>query len=281
MKYNLLLLFCICNFSIGYSQCEPAEDVPLDKVALYPLPFGVIPVEDGGTGITDTAFIGQLFDMTFTVVFPDTFLDPVTNLMTVGDTLQIIPDSTRFVFNDEDLEGFPDGLMMEVSPDTAMIGSSEGPTGCVRLFGTPTENVVPGDYFVFFGARSCIINPGLTGCVNVEIPSIFTGILGEYRLTIADNTSSIPEVLNDRQRLNISPNPFSDRTQIQFTTAGMTGEYQLQVMDLSGRRVFEQVIPIDEPQKVIDINPQDWESGIYVFQIIGREGQLTGKLVFR
>jgi len=266
------------SISLAHSQCEPEEGFPLDEVALYPLPFGIIPVEEGGTGISDTAFIGESFDFHFTIIFPDTFLDPATNSLTIGDTLRIIPDSTRFLFNDEDV-GFPEGLSLEVNPDGPMTGTSEAPAGCMRLFGTPSENVVPGDYLVLFGAESCIDNPTFTGCTFVMIPSIFTGIVGEYRLTIADKTSSTLDVLNTTQDLQITPNPLSTFTQISFDTKGMSGEYDFRIVDLSGRLIHSETSKIQQGRQTILVNAMDWQSGMYVFQLSGREGQLTGKLM--
>lgn len=279
MKQFLILIVFFCSLSNVSSQCEPEDGFPLDKVALYPLPFGVIPIEEGGTGIVDTAFIGEMFDMTFTMVFPDTFLDPSTNSLTIGDTLLIIPDSTRFVFNEEDLDGFPEGLALEVNPETPVLGSREGPVGCVRLFGMPTADVAPGDYTIFFGARSCVQNPTFTGCINIEIPSLFTGILGEYKLTIADRTSSTLELLNDKQNLTLAPNPFSETAEIRFNTSGMSGQYRLQITDLSGRLIHSESIGIKSDNQLITIDSQDWMNGVYIFQLSGQEGQLAGRMI--
>lgn len=278
MKYCLLVFLMLLSISFVHAQCEPEDGLPLDKVGLYPLPFGVIPVEEGGTGISDTAFIGELFDYRFTIVFPDTFLDPSTNSLTRGDTLQVIPDSTRFMFEDE-IVGFPEGLSLEVIPDGPMLGTREAPTGCMRLHGTPTENVVPGDYLVFFGARSCIDNPTFTGCTFVLFPSIFTGIVGEYRLTIADKTSPTLDVLNSKQDLSVVPNPLTSRAQLSFDTDGMSGSYQLRIVDLSGRLIQSEMIPIQSGRQVKELDASDWESGMYIFQLSGPEGQMTGRLM--
>ncbi len=278
MKYCILVFMMLLSISFIQAQCEPEEGLPLDKVGLYPLPFGVIPVEEGGTGITDTAFIGELFDFRFTIVFPDTFLDPATNNITIGDTLRVIPDSTMFVFDNE-IVGFPEGLSLEVNPDSPFLGSSEAPAGCMRLFGTPTENVVPGDYLIFFGAQSCIDNPTFTGCTFVLIPSLFTGIVGEYRLTIADKTSPTLDVLNSQQNLSVVPNPLTSHSQLSFDTEGMSGDYTLRIVDLSGRLIQSETIRIQPGQHVTELDATDWESGMYIFQLSGREGQLSGKLM--
>jgi len=278
MKKLLFLIIIFNSFSSIHAQCEPEEGFPLDRVALYPLPFGIIPVEDGGTGITDTAFIGEMFDFTFTVIFPDTFLDPATNSLTIGDTLMIIPDSTRFVFNEEILEGFPEGLSLEVNPDP-MLGTSDGAAGCIRLFGTPSTNLAPGDYTMNFGANSCVQNPAFTGCIYVEIPSIFIGIVGEYVLTIADRTSASLDLLNAEQDFLLSPNPFNETANINFKTNGLSGDYQLQISDLSGQRIHSEIVRIKTSNQSISIETGDWINGIYLFRLTGREGQLSGRMV--
>lgn len=278
MKQCLLFVLFFSSFSSIYAQCEPEEGFPLDRVALYPSPFGIIPVEDGGTGITDTAYIGEMFDFTFTIIFPDTFLDPATNELTIGDTLRIIPDSTRFVFDGEDIVGFPEGLSLEANPDP-ILGTSDGPAGCVRLFGTPTTNVAPGDYTMFFGANSCVQNPAFTGCIFVEIPSLFIGIVGEYTLTIADRTSSTLDLLNTEQNLVLSPNPFNETADINFNTTGLSGEYKLQVSNLSGQLIHSKTVRIENINQSISIETGDWINGIYLFRLSGKEGQLSGRMV--
>jgi len=278
MKQFLLFIILLSSYLTIHAQCESEEDFPLDRVAVYPSPFGVIPIEDGGTGIVDTAFIGEMFDLTFTVVFPDTFLDPVTNSLTVGDTLRIIPDSTRFVFDSVDIGGFPEGLAMTVSPDT-MLGTSEGPAGCVRLFGTPTINVPPGDYTMFFGANSCVQNPAFTGCMFVEIPSFLIGITGEYKLTIADRTSPTLDVLNEDQNFLVAPNPFDDTVDISFDTNGLSGQYQLQISDLSGRQLYNKALEVTAQKLNISVETDTWPTGIYIFRLIGEQGQLFGRMI--
>lgn len=278
MKQFLLFIIFLSSYSYSHAQCDPEDGFPLDRVAVYPLPFGIIPIEDGGTGIVDTAFIGEMFDLTFTVIFPDTFLDPVTNSLTVGDTLRIFPDSTRFVFNGEDIDGFPEGLSMTVSPDT-ILGTKEGPAGCARLFGTPSANVPLGDYTMFFVANSCVQNPAFNGCTFVEIPSILIGILGEYKLTISDRTSSTLDVLNEQQNLLIAPNPFNESVDISFDTNGLSGKYQLQISDLSGQLIYSQSLDVTAQKLDMSIETDAWSDGIYLFRFTGEEGQLFGKMV--
>jgi hypothetical protein len=274
-----ILLSSILISLQAFGQCEPDTLVPLDRVAVYPLPFGVIPIEDGGTGIVDTAFIDQPFEMTFTIAFPDTFLDPATQSLTIGDSVLINPDSLRVIFNDEEVDGLPDGLQLIVNPEGWIKPSGSGPVGCINLTGTPSSDVVPGDYLLFFGINACIQNPALTGCINIELPSVFTNILGEYRLTVSDMTSSIPEVLNKQKSIQVNPNPFDSNVTISFDSNDLTGNYQLSVLNLSGQRVLTQSVQMTGNVQRLFIDASTWESGLYLFSLNGKEGQFNGKLV--
>ncbi len=277
----LSLLFSLFLSIQAFSQCEPDTLIPIDRVAIFPLPFGVILPEDGGTGITDTAFIDVPFEMTFTISFPDTFLDPATQSMTIGDSILINPDSLRVLFNDEEVDGLPEGLQLVVNPEGWIKPSGTQPVGCISLVGTPTSEVVPGDYLLFFGINACIQNPALNGCIDIELPSIFTNILGEYRLTVSDMTSSIPEVLNEQQNIQITPNPFDSQVSIQFDSNGLSGNYQLSVMNLSGQKILSQSVLMTGDIQQLSIDASSWQNGIYLFSLNGNEGQLSGKLVKR
>ncbi len=279
LRYLFLLPIIILTIQ-GFSQCDPDPNVPVEGTSLFPLPFGVIPPEQGGTGITDTAFIGVPYQMTFTLIFPDTFLDPATQSITVGDSILIEPDSLRVMFGEEEV-GLPDGLSIISNPEGFIQANPDGPAGCVSLFGTPTADAVPGDYLLFFGVTACIQNPALTGCTFVEIPSIFANILGEYRLTVADRTSSIPEVLNDSQNLQINPNPFDSNVIIKFNSKGLTGDYQLSVLNLAGQKVIEQSVRTSGGNQQIALDASTWQDGLYLFSLNGKEGQLSGKLIKR
>jgi len=279
LRYSLFVFTLLLSLT-AFSQCEPNADVPLDRVAIYPLPFGVIAPEDGGTGIVDTAFIDMPFDMTFTIVFPDTFLDPATQSMTIGDSILINPDSLRVVFNDEEVDGLPEGLELVVNPEGRIMPSGDGPVGCISLIGTPTANAIPGDYLLFFGINACIQNPALNGCIDIEIPSVFSNILGEYRLTIADMTSSVPELLNDQQSIQIHPNPVETNLTISFDSNGLSGNYQLSILNLSGQNVLTQAVPMTgSDSQQLSIDTSTWHDGIYLFTLIGNEGQLSGKFL--
>lgn len=278
-RYFILLTSLLISLQ-SFSQCEPDTLVPIVGTSIFPLPFGVIPPEDGGTGIADTAFIGQLFDMTFTIVFPDTFLDPVTQSMTIGDSILIDPDSLRVTFNDEDVS-LPEGLELIVNPSGWIQPNSSAPSGCISLVGTPTADVVPGDYFLFFGVNACIQNPALTGCTFIEFPGVLSGTPGEYRLTVSDMTSSVPEVLNEQQSIQVNPNPFDSNVTIGFDSNGLTGNYQLSVMNLSGQKILTESVQMTSDIQLLSIDASTWQDGIYLFSLNGNEGQLSGKLVKR
>jgi len=277
------IIISICISNMLFSQCIPQEDLPLDQVGLFPLPFGVIPPEDGGVGITDTAYIGEPFEYTFTLIFPDTFINPVTNSQTIGRTIELIPDSTRILFDDVLSHEFPNGLSLEVNPpDSVLIGNSTEPVGCMSIIGTPELDVAAGDYLITFLANGCVFNEATNfdDCINIEIPGLFINILGEYRLTIINRTSATSDLLNDKVGLNISPNPMSDYTTVTFNAENLTGEYSFELYSASGQNVRSDMIRPSNTTEII-IDRHDLDPGLYLLKIKGAEGIISSKLVIQ
>ena len=217
--------------------------------------------------------------MTFTLIFPDTFLDPATQSTTIGDSIRF--DSIRVTLDGVNVDGLPDGMQVQANQEGFIQSNPDGPSGCISLFGTPTAEAVPGDYLLFFAFTACIQNPALTGCTPAEIPSISANVLGEYRLVVSDQTSSVPEVLNDSQDLQINPNPFDSNVVIRFDSRGLSGDYQLSVINLSGQKVLEQSVRMSGDNQQIALDATTWNDGIYLFSLNGKEGQLSGKLIKR
>lgn len=282
MKAAFIIIFIFIS-NILFSQCVPQEDLPLDQVGLFPLPFGVIPAEDGGVGITDTAYLGEPFEYTFTLIFPDTFINPVTNSQTIGRTIEIIPDSTRILFDEVLSNEFPNGLSLEVNPpDSILVGNSTEPVGCMSIIGTPESDVVTGDYLITFLASGCVFNEATNfdDCVNIEIPGLFINILGEYRLTILDRTSATKDVLNDKVGLSISPNPMSDYSTIIFNGETLTGDYNYELYNASGQKVRSDIIRPSNKTQII-VRRHDLDPGMYVVKLEGAEGIISSKLVIQ
>lgn len=277
--FILSVSLCILNSAV--SQCVVDDTAPLDKVFIYPGPFGVFTPEEGGTGITDTAYLSEPFDISLTVVYPDTFINPVTNAIAYGDSMFFKLDETFFVLDGDTLDGLPAGLSIEGDPEGQFIANGDSPAGCIRIIGTPDNEVVPGDYLMTLKATICLKVPSadFDGCIDADIPSLFSGIPGEYRLIIADRTSSVRDVLNQSAGLSIEPNPMTEKALISFDASGLSGTYSLHLLDLSGKLVHMDEIEINQDRVEYELWNDHYASGVYILNMTGAEGQLTSKII--
>lgn len=285
LQIFLLLLFTVSLFGqIGENDiCEPQPDLPLENALIYPLPFTDDPENPFDLGINKQAVIGQEFDFTWTMIWPDSFLNPVTFQIAYADTITFFLDQTFFV-KGEDTIGIPEGLSLSMFPESgSALPSTEGPVACIRMSGTPTANVEPGDYRMHFVVNTCLTIPGVfDGCMDAIIPSILAGFPGTYVLTIKpEGTTSVKEILNDVVNLSISPNPFSDRTVIEYNSAALTGDYLFELFDLSGRAIQSSRINTKSAIQKIVIDSDNLSDGVYIFQLRGEDGIITDKLIIQ
>ena len=278
----ITILFVGSHFTFGQNtECTFHEGLSLETALIFPLPFGVIPEADGGLGINEDARIGQEFSFKWTMIWPDSFSSVVTGGIAYTDTVQFFLDQTIWVFGG-DTVGIPEGLSFSITPENGIaLPSSDAPVACILLSGTPSENVTPGDYLMFFSFRPCITIPALTidGCQEDQfIPSIISGFPGEYRLTIGTSTST-KETLNDQVSLQVSPNPFSLNTFIEFNSSDLSADYMLEIFDINGRKVKSESVNLKSRRQRIEINATHLEDGLYIFQLRGEQGIITGKMV--
>ena len=260
--------------------CEPNENLSPDNAIIYPLPFGVIPIDEGGFGVDKQAVINQPFEYTWTVVWPDTFIAPVVFVEAAAGTQTFFLDETSFIM-DGQFVPIPDGLTLEMFPKNGIL--TPNTVACIKLSGTPTAEVAPGDYLITFKVESCLTIPGVfEGCMDAFIPDILSGFPGEYRLTIKpDGTTAVKETLNDKVSLIVSPNPFSSQTVIEFNSATLSGDYMFEVFNVSGEKMQTRPINMKSTVQSIVLDGSDLMDGIYFYQLRGKEGLITGKLVLQ
>jgi hypothetical protein len=70
------------------------------------------------------------------------------------------------------------------------------------------------------------------------------------------------------------PNPSSDLVNITFNQRS-AGEGAIKVMDLTGKLVYESVIKLDAGKNNIQVATNDWNAGLYCYQIKTPEGVIT------
>lgn len=239
---NLLVVFLLLLPVYLISQCDVAQDIPLDGALIYPLPFGVFPEEEGGLGINTDATIGEAYEFVWTIVLPDTFINNITFQETYGDSLVFFADSMSYVFNGERIEGLPDGFMIEFSEENGSFKALTGQaSGCIKLSGTPSTDLVPGDYIITFRSANCVRIPGtFDGCQYADIPSAFSGFPGEYRLTILEDTTS-PVLDINHTTLEITPTLTNDFISIQLDDS-FSGTTRLTIHDSQGILVHQEMI---------------------------------------
>lgn len=282
--YTLLVvsLFAVSSLSAQSDECEFHEDISLETALIFPLPFGAFTEEEGGLGINKQAVIGTEFDFKWTMVWPDSFENSLTGGIAYADTIQFFLDETVWVFNN-DTVGIPDGLSFSITPeDGTALPDSDAPVACIRLSGTPSSDVIPGDYFMTFSVRTCLNAPSVMfdGCTDAFIPGIIAGFPGEYKLTVkAEGTTSVKETLNSNVNLRVSPNPFDAETVIEFNSEGLSKDYSFEVFDLNGSLIRSRSLNLKSRQQKIVFDASNLAEGVYIFQIKGKEGIITDRLV--
>ena len=275
-----LAFLCILSFAQGQDDvCDFHEGLSLETALIFPLPF--IPDEDGATGINKQAVIGSEFDFKWTMVWPDTFINPLSGIA-YADTIQFYLDRTIWVF-EGDTVAIPNGLNLSITPEDGIaLPNSEDPVACILLNGTPADDVVPGDYFMTFAVRTCLTAPEVMfdGCTDAFIPGIIAGFPGEYKLTIKpEGTTSVKETLNSSVDLRVSPNPFDVETLIEFNAESLSNDYSFEVFDLNGSLIQSKKLSLKSNKQKLRFDASNLADGVYIFQIKGREGIITDRLI--
>jgi len=84
--------------------------------------------------------------------------------------------------------------------------------------------------------------------------------------------------LPDRERLNIFPNPFINRSLISYT-AGLPGRYRLRLYDLKGRLVFSEGLTHEmEGNYSYRLDASGLDQGIYILQFVSPASTITRKI---
>ena len=260
-------------------NCNAIEGLPTDFPVLFPLPAGVIPAAQGGIGINTTAKIGEPFSYTWTLSVPKNFM--AGGVPTVNDSSRIIPDSVYYERNGVITPGLPEGLSLVGEPSGFWLSPTDSmaAVGCFAITGTPSENVEPGDYNIFFVLQNCVSVTGFSGCLNSTVPSAAAMIPGLYTLTIEGTVSSTNEVAENIQ-LEVFPNPFSELATISLNS-NLTGDFKFRVFDLLGKQVHTRAINLIAGKNTIQYNGSGLDNGIYIYTIENELGAVSGKMVLK
>ena len=100
-----------------------------------------------------------------------------------------------------------------------------------------------------------------------------------YRLVVQSEMVSIDE--NNDMSFSVSqnsPNPFSNRTSIEFNSTS-EGEYLFSVVNLLGEVQDHRLINTNYGSNKIDVDASALSSGIYFYTLSNAQGMITKKMI--
>lgn len=245
-------LLCIALLAYGASasaQCTPDPSIVTG-------PYGVWPdtLENFSNGM-----IGVFYSDTLNMLIPTNAgdINPAYN----GITL----DSVKV----NSLTGLPPGLSISCNSQTnAPCSYLAGHLGCGLIEGMPTQT---GTFPIIINVTAYL---SLFGIAQ-PIPQAFTG----YSITILDNNVGVSNMEpSGMNRLQNIPNPFNNRTSIEFTLSAATTA-KIRVFNLVGEELWKETIPAKAGINKVPFDAGRLESGVYLFSVQAGNYYHTGRMV--
>lgn len=265
MKLTVLAFFFSLSTLGLFAQplCLPdslAIDTFISGFGVSPLPFDPEDFPQGG--FRDTACFENYFETVVQVAVADT-------AMVAGN--QIVLDSVVLT----DIDNLPAGLTYECStPDCKVFPNS---FICATIYGTPTDPTDIGSNILTISAT--VYTSGFVLAVNYPDPAL--NQTGSYDLVVqnaADCTTNTRDLGTVVSALRNTPNPFQDRTQLQFELAE-PGLLRLRVTDAFGRQQFVQQGELPAGAHTIDLETGDWANGIYLYTLERDGATISGRML--
>ncbi len=261
-KILLLLIFAMTTLATGFAQdCMPAQNLPDSLVGVVPLPFD--PETNPMGGINDTACVNEDFEFVFTLVIPEVF-----TLSGVSLPLNSIDLATEGA-----ITNLPNGIDYACNPPNCVFPKDT--SGCVVLYGVVNDTTGIYDLQIAGTVRTALFDLPLTFPNAAVFP-------GNYFLHVKPEGQCVSSSAGDLADLGVStkvrPNPFSSFTQIVVNTP-ISGDFDLIVTNLLGRKVHRQRINLFEGENTIDFDGSQLASGIYIYTISNSERQLSNKMI--
>jgi len=248
------------------------------KQTILALPFLLL-----GAGVTAQPCIpNPLYADSAFGVWPDTtegfamgmvnvFYSDTLNLIVPTDAGEIDPNFAGLILDSVQLNsitGLPPGLAVYCNSQTgAQCTYLTSVLGCGTIEGTPTsEGVYPltidvTAYANFFGSP-------------LAVPYPFSG----YTLVIGPNTVSISETAAALSGVRNVPNPFMERTTIEYQLA-QAGSVTIRVFDLLGAEVRTVRTAGRAGQNRYVLNAQGLQDGLYLYKLETGRSSFTGRMI--
>ena len=248
MKRIILLSLVLIASYTGFAQCTPSA--LLTRTGIYP---SALP----------NAVVGQAYNQVITFRFPkDTTIFFQT---TTIDTVYIVS-----------IEGFPSSYTNTCNiPNCQYIPSGSEIRGCVSISGTPVlADVGTKTIKVNILAKVTINPPPPANPIKQSIPYsdssvTFTTTGGStYASRIVNNTFSVEQNY---------PNPFSDNTDIIFTSP-KADRTDIRVYDMLGKIVFQTSVAAKVGRNVVSVDGGNFKPGYYMYSVCNSIGCKTMRM---
>ena len=134
--------------------------------------------------------------------------------------------------------------------------------GCVLISGT---NSTPGTY-------------PLTIHVNAVVASTQNPYTLTYYKIVIDSAASVSELIPNKLMIyQNSPNPFSDKTDINFSSP-VKSNYNFTVSDMLGKIVYSEVFSAKEGRNIITFSADELHPGLYLYRLSNGKECITKKM---
>ena len=171
--------------------------------------------------------------------------------------------------------GLPSVMSTYLSnPDSVFMGDD---IACVTLFGTPgVDELGTHDISLIIDGW---INVTVIGTVSLYDQLGDYETIDGYRLVVQSEMVSIDE--NNDMSFSVSqnsPNPFSNRTSIEFNST-TEGEYLFSIVNLLGEVQDQRIINANYGSNKIDVDASALSCGIYFYTLSNAQGMITKKMI--
>ncbi|MGB2279006.1 MAG: T9SS type A sorting domain-containing protein [Flavobacteriales bacterium] len=270
MKKSLLftLLFSISLTVLAQqSPCVPDASLQDSTFGLWPDTIQNLPIAQ-----LDTYYEEHIQIKTPNTV-GEVMGDPY-EIDVLGFPVNIAPleiDSIKLV----GVNGLPSVMSTYLSnSDSVFMGND---IACVTLFGTPgVDELGTHDISLIIDGW---INVSVIGTVSLYDQLGDYETIDGYRLVVQSEMVSIDE--NNNLSFSVSqnsPNPFSNRTSIEFNST-TEGEYLFSVVNLLGEVQDHRIINANYGSNKIDVDASALSSGIYFYTLSNAQGMITKKMI--